>query len=591
MDPHSDIDHFEWCIGIRPGNCQIKHFQNIMLSNRITRTGLSLPNSTNLYLTVRAFNRVGLFTERSSPKFQIDSSPPTVIVRPEFITDGLSLVNDTQFDNSVIKVRWQFEDLESSIIRHHVIIEVNKNGHVILEENDIGSERQLMITSINETILTSGDSYIAKVSACNGAGLCTTEISYHLLVDSSPPTLGGFKNPMSWHNIGHITRVHLAWYGFDDFESGLSEYHISVSQSYSGDELSNGSVIVKHSIKGQQSLALNLSTEISNNDIIVLSITAVNNVGLRSTTGKVSVILIASDVTHMRGYLKLQRYSCVSHYCNNDCTCAVIGQKCVNKINVPCREITDSSELRPTISVHFGSLGKPAKITSSSRCISGYWEKNGNSPGSVLRYEWSLGETGASPGSGIFDRTKENIWNDIGLNTYIVYCLPREKVLNHEQHYTLYVKAWMSESDFLIFSSTPLLVDLTPPTIKRGRSVIESEDNCESDIDFIEISRPFLICWNGVFTEGQTYITSYDFSAGTRPFGKELHNNTSINNNCYLIIYFYVPDRIILLALIYYFFHIDDYYFEKRINLLQDRRELRSSCSVISNPTFTFYFS
>jgi hypothetical protein len=522
VDPHSDIDHFEWCLGTSPGHCQLVNFEDVMLSNRVTKTGLQLPSSIDLYFTLRAVNRVGLSTVRTSAKFQIDVSPPVLIQKPEIITKyhGLSLVQGTQFDNSLISVQWRFQDLESSILKHHVVFELTGNGHVVFENMEIGSQTQITITSPNATFLRDGDSYVAKVTSCNGAGLCSTAKSAELLVDSSPPSLGGFMNPMSWNQIGNFTMVGLTWYGFADMESGVQKYMISVSESYSGDELSNGSVSVQHSNNSQQTLSLNLSKKLSANDVIVLTVTGINNVGLKSAVGKVSVILIPSNSNKTRGFLSLQRYSCVSHYCNNDCTCAVKGKKCINKINTPCTELQNVSKYMLNISVHFGLNLLPSEMTASSSCLSGFWEVVKKVNRTVMRYEWSVGESGEIPGSGIFDPTKENVWNDVGISQTIVYCLPHTKRLHHGYRYTLYVKVWISESEFAVFSSKPILVDITPPQNRRGRSVIESVDHCANDIDFIRASQNFSVCWENLFSEGQGSLLSYEFSGGTRPFGK-----------------------------------------------------------------------
>lgn len=492
-----------------------------MLSNRVTRTGMSLPTSTDLYFTLRSINRVGLSVERTSAKFQIDTSPPVVVKSPTFITKnhGVSLVNGTQFDNSLITLQWQFQDLQSSIVRHQLVLEVNRNGHVAYETKEFGSQMQITLMSQNGTFLKDGDAYIAKVTSCNGARLCTTAISDTLLIDSTPPSLGGFMNTMTWINVGNETRVQLLWYGFIDHESGIHEYLISVSSSYSGNELSDGLKRVRHANYSRQTVSLTLSNKLNSNDVVVLTVIAINSVGLRSSIGKVSVILVPSDVNHTKGILTFQRHSCISHYCNNDCTCAVVGKKCLNKIKTPCKELQNVSELMLNISVNFGLASLPSSVMSSDTCFSGFWTDEDRSE-KVLRYEWSIGESGESPGFGIFDRTRESLWYDNGLQKDIVYCLPAPKKLSHGQHYTLYIKAWVSENEFSIFHSKPLLVDLTPPERRRGHSVIESEGQCLEDVDYIDSFKPIKVCWENLFSEKEGEIVTYYFSGGTIPFGR-----------------------------------------------------------------------
>ena len=74
-------------LGTTPGTFQQLPFENIMLSNRLTRSGMDLSISTALYLTLLAFNKIGLSVERKSATFHIDISPPDLIRKPIFKKD------------------------------------------------------------------------------------------------------------------------------------------------------------------------------------------------------------------------------------------------------------------------------------------------------------------------------------------------------------------------------------------------------------------------------------------------------------------------------------------------------------------------
>ena len=445
-----------------------------------------------------------------------------MIRKPIFNTEvhKVSLISGTQFDRSLLLVEWQFQDLESSVVKHHISLEVNRNGHVSFEATEIGSQTHLTIVSSNETILRDSDTYVAKITSCNGAGVCVTATSEKLLVDSTPPILGGFMNPMSWTNAGNKTKIKLVWYGFEDNESGMREYLIGISKLYSGDELSYGLRTLKHSNRLQQTLSLTLTEKLNTNDMIVLTVIGINNVGLRSDVGKVSVTLVSSNTNNTDGILVFQRHSCISHYCNNDCTCAIVGKKCTNEIKTACTELRNASDFMLNISVYFGLSSIPSTMSSSTRCLSGFWTDK--SPlKTVLRYEWSVGENGGAPGYGIFDPTTENVWHDNGIFRNIVYCLPSHKRLHHGQQYKLYVKAWVSENEFKIFHSNSLLIDSTPPMILQGHSVIESDTNneCLRDVDYVKYLKPFKVCWGGVFFEKEGKLVTYEISGGTKPFG------------------------------------------------------------------------
>ena len=54
------------------------------------------PSGTTIYITVRAYNRVGLWNEHSSNGFQIDSTAPDVVKPPVMDATKGVIRDDTQ---------------------------------------------------------------------------------------------------------------------------------------------------------------------------------------------------------------------------------------------------------------------------------------------------------------------------------------------------------------------------------------------------------------------------------------------------------------------------------------------------------------
>lgn len=121
-DPHSSIDHFEWCIGTAKDNCEITSFKNSYLSADVYVSSLMLPLNTHLYLSVRAFNNVNLSTIAYSHAFKVDTSPPKILTHPKIhiLTSPCTTSTSIQYDNSVLQVSWLFVDDESRV-SHHVV--------------------------------------------------------------------------------------------------------------------------------------------------------------------------------------------------------------------------------------------------------------------------------------------------------------------------------------------------------------------------------------------------------------------------------------------------------------------------------------
>ena len=370
-------------------------------------------------------------------------------------------------------------------------------------------------------LLKNGDKYTATVTACNAAGLCNSSESEDLLIDSSPPHMGGFKPPLTWENSKTHSTVLVTWYGFSDVESRIEKYFISASKVYSGSELSNGISMVEANNETEQNMSTILTKPVQEGDHLILSIWATNAAGLKSDIGKVTVSAIKKDSSGLRGILKLQKHSCISHYFNNDCTCAVVGKKCERLPSAArCVDLMRNDTHFPSVTVLGGMLDHHQQYTASASCLASHWTAESNDTLSVLRYEWSMGISNRKPGDGFFDSSYESTWYDVGLHTNVTYCLPFPKTLDHSESYTIYVKAWYSETESKVFSSPPVHVDLTPPRPARGRSVYESVDGCSTDAEFIVNTSLIEVCWRGIFRESDSHFLKFELMAGSFPYGE-----------------------------------------------------------------------
>ncbi|XP_062573120.1 uncharacterized protein LOC134235054 [Saccostrea cucullata] len=518
QDPHSDLDHFEFCLSKKNYSCDITSFENVLLTNRITKSGVSLPIGTNLYVILRAYNRVGLYTQRFSEKFRVDTSPPLEVEKAGIDNSQFSYRHGTQYEPSIIIVRWNFSELESHIESNEIILKSHSSGRTVQDQIIYGNENNMTIKLSEEDRLRDGDAYSVLVSCCNAAGLCTQSKSDLVLVDSSPPQIGGFRNPMKWNNVGNATLIQLLWYGFTDFESGVEQYGLAISSSFTGSELSGGIVYINHIDKEIQELSINLTQKISDSDSIILSVFAINKVGLRSKTARATVILFSETVNRTNGFLKIQRYLCRSHTCNFDCTCSVLGQKCrLNGDQNACIKAHNNSVLR---SVSFGRFNAQIDVTLSSSCMFSFWTIYSKTY--FQRFEWSIGVQHESVGAGVFNKDVESIWKDNGIFKNVTFCLKNGQSFKHDEYYVFYIRVWLSESEYEEIISKPVLVDTTPPGIRRGKSMRESRQSCiQDDIDYLNSTQDFLICWNGVFTESGAKIEKYILSGGSIPYGND----------------------------------------------------------------------
>ena len=528
-DPQSGMDHFVSCIGTSPGTCDMTPKFNCFLESSHIKVGLNLPENTNLYLTVTGFNKNGQNASATSQPFQIDSTAPNVLLKPTFYTNYTSFEATTaQWDKSLLRLNWKFKDNQSPVVRHIVSLRTHHEGHTPVEHIDLGQETKLTINLDEKHWLQNGDTYKAIVTACNAAGLCSSSESDDLLIDSTPPHLGGFKPAMTWQNFPNGTNkvvsvVNLTWYGFHDQESGIRKYYIGIGRTYTENELTNGLVeidAVANNVDMNASFSVN--DGLLPDEKIVASIVAENNAGLKSRIGRVTLLALASSSSGKstaNGRLEIEKHSCDIHFCNKDCTCAVVGQVCTEvETNMTCNQLNVSSDHQQNISirVYGGMYHEPQNITASSSCLAGHWIVD-EGEHLIKRFEWTLGIKDMPYGDGIFDLINERPWMDVQKFLNGIHCLSENRTFEHRIEYVLYVKAWIALDQYLIFESSPIVVDASPPAIRRGRFVKDSDVTCKADYDFIDWTDSMVACWDKVFNEGQGHIIYFTVGLGTRP--------------------------------------------------------------------------
>ncbi|KAH3708838.1 hypothetical protein DPMN_068297 [Dreissena polymorpha] len=475
--------------------------------------------------------------------FVVDDSPPVVRKSPTFlVTYNSAHGKFSQWEKSIIRLEWEFADDISPLVRHEISLKTHHEGHTPIEHLILGSERHVTVSLDGKNWLNDGDKYYAVVTSCNAAGLCSSDRTPDLLIDSTPPHLGGFKPPMTWTHFNDsngniITNVTLTWYGFHDQESGIEHFYITVSRFYGLDELSTGVITVSNSNQSEEIRAsITLSEKLLADDRIVLSIWSHNNVGLNSSISRITVTVISSTTSSGYGILEIEKHSCDVHFCNKDCTCAVIGRPCVDvSTNLTCINMSQEEALAqnlPVFNVYAGLPHEVLNTSASSACLSGHWSRTdgGIVSQNIRRFEWSIGIFNKSVGDGIYDLQLENPWTDIGLRSEFIHCMPINRTFIHETEYVVYVRAWYEANEYALFESYPIMIDQTGPSGRRGRYI--REGNCIQDLDFIDWTDSIIACWDGVFNEPQSRIDHFSVSVGTSPHSKNTISMKRIKYIC-----------------------------------------------------------
>ncbi|KAK7493717.1 hypothetical protein BaRGS_00015046, partial [Batillaria attramentaria] len=539
-DPQTGISEFWWCVGTTSGGCDVAPPVHTMLSQATVRSGIALPVATPLYVTVRARNPAGLDVVSTSDSFQVDVTPPEVVVSPEFLSvdDGSPVI--AQRDRSVLRLVWQFRDPDSSVASQTVSIRSQLTGRLVADPVTVATDTEMILPLEVDKLLLDGDHYWAVVTACNAAGLCTTANSSLILIDSTPPVRGTFESPLAWVKTtslvagNPVTRINVTWRAFADAESGVAAYYLSAGRRYNGEELSDGQVEVLHDNDTRsQRWTLELKQELEMGDVLHLSIFAKNGLGLRSPIARMEFQVFVDGSNGTVGSLISVRHSCVASYCTGECACAAERGLC--KANrTSCSEIVASHPAAKDVQIvpYIGLRSKQQDITTSVKCLEGHWDLSDPSLlQNISRFEWSFGLANMSAGEGVFFVQNETIWHDVGRNMDAVHCLPGKRVLNSGQRYILHVRTWLSSEDHVTVTSSPVVVDHTPPQVRRGGAVVESNETCLQDIDYVTTEPQVTACWDGVFRDPQSQVVRYEIWVGTSPYAEDFVRRTHVGSN------------------------------------------------------------
>jgi len=101
-DPHTGIDGFEACVGTSVGGCDVMERWNVSLSSFVIRSNLNMTVGVHMFVIVRACNKVNICTQRSSPRFIIDDTPPYLVRKPHIESLPRHIIEASNYFRSVI---------------------------------------------------------------------------------------------------------------------------------------------------------------------------------------------------------------------------------------------------------------------------------------------------------------------------------------------------------------------------------------------------------------------------------------------------------------------------------------------------------
>ncbi|CAG2233138.1 unnamed protein product [Mytilus edulis] len=490
-DPQSGLKKYVWRAGTKPGYDDIVppiqlHLTETAALLNSTNFNLDLPLNKRVYVTIRTYNKAGLWSESSSNGFIVDNTPPVMTKSPTFSAD-FGIKGLTQIYRTSMKVEWAVDDDESFIKRQYLSI----NSH-------IGGEFMLSSQSVGRKIVAIFIPKIGKKYLCSFQGTFAMSTDHAVNPDLA-------RNEKGWMTWGTYA-VYLAWLGFSDIHSKIDHYMVTVGSSYMAKDLTkdhtakyiHGETNTDHGDEGKVQLYKVETEKLTSYDELFITVWAVNKVGLRSH-------MIHSAFTKTPpSSLELMR-RCDALSCEGHCVCAPQDQKCPYSQTLgSCIDKSDSvfSGTQYTLLLVKDTNGYSKNnqaVTASNNILRATWQISQIYPSKPKWYEWSVGYADRSGPEGIFDPVDDKVWQDAGQLMDAVFTISAGKdLLINTLVYSVYVKVWYSSNIYAVFKTNGIYVMTQAPVLAtvRGTAVTENvQGTTAKDDDYMRIGRPITFKW------------------------------------------------------------------------------------------------
>ena len=210
-DPDTDIESYSWAIGSQsPSSTTIQKFTDVGPRQSGKAAYLSLTSYMTYYISVRAYNKAGLYITRYSEGLIVDNSPPVA----GFVQDGQGVVDIEWLTVAKgIGAKWGgFHDPHSAITYYRWAVGTNPKGSQVMDYTRV----QTSEAYCSSCEFTSGSCNFVTVEAVNGAGLNTIVSSNGFEVDITPPEVLSVSH-VKWRENEKLA---VEWLGGSDAESG-----------------------------------------------------------------------------------------------------------------------------------------------------------------------------------------------------------------------------------------------------------------------------------------------------------------------------------------------------------------------------------
>ncbi|MFA5859295.1 MAG: kelch repeat-containing protein, partial [Elusimicrobiota bacterium] len=458
-DEGSGIAGYYYAMGTNSGGTNIVDWTSVGTSVNVTKTGLSLMYNTTYYVSVKAVDNAGLYSNVTTSNGQvvIDSSTPQGLASTPIDAGAYSTMTALTFTWSA----GTLVDIESGISGYYLQVSTAATeASAFLYDAYIGNVLTQEVTGA-----VTGKTYYVRIKARNGQSLygSYTTWSDGILVDTTPPVFSYIYDGTDTDSEYNMSSTTLAanW-KFIDTETSITTNYYCIGTTSGGTDIigwtsvetdtytvKTGLTLVQDttyyfSVKARN--AAGLSTEVYSSTGIVLpkptgSATRVYPSKFTSSQTSYDITWTAgtlTDITGINGYwlqVATAPYDCISYlidnYIGNYTTWTITG--CQDKKTYYARikgknnvsvygqwnawsEGTSIDLTAPSApaAVRDG-LGSGTSITSSSHTLSANWDIAIDNDSGISRYRYAIGSTPG--GADLKNWTEATLWANITQTT------------------------------------------------------------------------------------------------------------------------------------------------------------------------------
>ena len=224
VDGESLLSHFEWAICETSVKYEcLSPYVNIGVRTATNIDALGIKYGISYVVIVRAFNKVGLFTEATSNEFILDGALPSAGT----VYDGLKRQEDIKYQSSTsqISANWSpFTDVNSRVGDYEMCVGTEPGTCDETTFEGVGIKLTGTITGLS---LSHNGTYFVTVRATSDSGYSTTATSNGIRVDSTPAVGGKVRDGQTLVDIDYQsadTYIYANWDEFQDEESDITQY-------------------------------------------------------------------------------------------------------------------------------------------------------------------------------------------------------------------------------------------------------------------------------------------------------------------------------------------------------------------------------